>query len=170
MSSTTAENPQPGSTNKSFVGESARFSPANFRPPFLLRLASVFVDYIILLILPLTGLLSEKLVGSSGFGVFSDRTIWLFAIVFAGLNAVVLPIFIGQTIGKMLTGIRIVTIDGSPVGFGRVFMRQTFGYVLTLATLGLGFIISGVNGSGRALHDFLTGTVVVRASKRVVST
>ena len=51
-------------------------SPADFQPPFLLRLGSAIIDYIVLLILPLTGLLSEKLVGGSGFGVFSDRTLW----------------------------------------------------------------------------------------------
>ena len=144
-------------------------APGDFQPPFLLRLGAAFVDYIILLILPLTGLLSEKLVGGHGFGVFSDRTIWFFAVLFAGTNCVLLPLLRGQSVGKMLTGIRIVHKDGTPAGRGAILVRQTIGYVLTVATFGLGFFISALNGSGRTLHDFLTGTVTVRAIRRTVS-
>ena len=144
-------------------------SPADFQPPFLLRLGSAIIDYIVLLILPLTGLLSEKLVGGSGFGVFTDRTLWFLAVLLAGANVVLLPLVRGQSIGKMLTGIRIVRNDGTPAGRGALIIRQTLGYLLTLATFGLGFLICALNGSGRTLHDFLTGTVTVRASRRIVS-
>lgn len=144
-------------------------TPADFQPPFLLRLGSAIIDYIVLLILPLTGLLSEKLVGGSGFGVFTDRTIWFLAVLMAGANVVILPLVRGQSVGKMLTGIRIVRRDGTPAGRGSLLIRQTLGYLLTLATLGLGFLICALNGSGRTLHDFLTGTVTVRAARRTVS-
>ena len=144
-------------------------SPADFQPPFLLRLGSAIIDYMILLIMPLTGLLSEKLVGGSGFGVFTDRTLWFLAVLLAGANVIILPLVKGQSIGKMITGIRIVRSDGTPAGRGSLFLRQTLGYLLTLATFGLGFLICALNGSGRTLHDFLTGTVTVRATRRVVS-
>ncbi|MGB5013065.1 MAG: RDD family protein [Pyrinomonadaceae bacterium] len=143
--------------------------PTDFQPPFLLRLGSALIDYIVLLILPLTGLLSERMVGHTGFGVFTDRTIWLLAFLLAGANVVLLPLFRGQSVGKMLTGIRILRIDGTPAGFGALIVRQTLGYALTVATFGLGFLISALNGSGRTLHDFLTGTVTVRATRRTVS-
>ena len=145
------------------------FVPSDFQPPFLLRFGSVIIDYIVLLILPITGLLSEKLVGGTGFGIFSDRTIWLIAVIFAGLNVVILPLILGQTAGMMLAGIRIVSKDGSTAGRGAVLARQTIGYLITLGTLGLGFLVSAVNSSGRTLHDFLTGTALVRARKRIVS-
>ncbi len=143
--------------------------PKDYQPPFLLRLGSALIDYIVLLILPLTGLMSEKMVGHAGFGIFTDRTIWLLAVLLAGVNVVLLPLFRGQSVGKMLTGIRIVRIDGTPAGPGALIVRQTLGYALTVATFGLGFLISALNGSGRTLHDLLTGTVTVRAIRRTVS-
>lgn len=162
MTSMTADLPRADQASNDFI-------PSDFQPPFLLRFGSVIIDYIVLLILPITGLLSEKLVGGTGFGIFSDRTIWLFAVIFAGLNVVILPLISSQTAGMMLTGIRIVNRDGSTAGRGAVLARQTFGYLVTLGTLGLGFLISAVNTSGRTLHDFLTGTALVRARKRIVS-
>lgn len=144
-------------------------SPMDFQPPFLLRLGSALVDYIILLVLPMAGLLSERLVGGHGFGVVTDRTLWLLAFLLAGANVVVLPLLRGQSIGKMLTGIRIVKSDGSPAGRGAILFRQTLGYVITLGTAGIGFFICALTGSGRTLHDYLTGTVTVRATRRTVS-
>jgi len=144
-------------------------APADFQPPFLLRLGSAMIDYMVLLILPLTGLLSEKLVGGSGFGVFTDRTMWFMAVILAGANCILLPLVRGQSVGKMLTGIRIVHSDGTPAGRFAILIRQTLGYVLTLATFGLGFFLCALNSSGRTLHDFLTGTVTVRATRRMVS-
>lgn len=143
-------------------------APVDFQPPFLLRLGAALIDYIILLILPLTGLLSDKLVGGDGFGVFTDRTIWFIAVIFSACNVILLPLLRGQSFGKMLTGIRIVRNDGNPASRWAILVRQTLGYVLTLATFGLGFFISALNGSGRTLHDFITGTVTVRAIRRMV--
>ncbi len=163
----TALEPAEQHTTRREISET--LAPGDFQPPFLLRLGAALVDYIILLILPLTGLLSEKLVGGHGFGVFSDRTIWLLAFLLGGANCVLLPLLRGQSIGKMLTGIRIVHKDGTPAGRGAILVRQTIGYVLTLATFGLGFFICALNGSGRTLHDFLTGSVTVRAIRRTIS-
>jgi uncharacterized RDD family membrane protein YckC len=39
---------------------------------------------------------------------------------------------------------------------------------LTLLTLGLGFIFSAFNRKGRALHDYLAGTVVIFGRRRVL--
>ncbi|MBA3769356.1 MAG: RDD family protein [Blastocatellia bacterium] len=145
------------------------FRAIDFRPPFLLRLGSILIDYIVLLVIPLSGLLFERLVGGVGFEVVSDRTLWLLAFVMAGVNVVLLPLVGGQTIGKMLTGIRIVMRDGGTVSVKGMVLRQTIGYLISIATLGLGLFIAGLNTSGRSLHDFIFGTVVVRARKTLVS-
>ena len=162
MTSRTAESPQANHVSNDLI-------PSDFQPPFLLRFGSVIIDYIVLLILPISGLMSEKLIGGTGFGIFSDRTIWLFALILAGLNVVIVPLISGQTVGMLLTGIRIVNRDGTTAGRGAVLLRQTIGYFITLGTLGLGFLIAAINTSGRTLHDFLTGTALVRARKRIVS-
>lgn len=168
MPSMTAELPRAEQKTKVYTAESADFAPIDFQPPFLLRFGAVLVDYIVLLILPLAGLLSDKLIGGGGFGMFTDRTLWLLAVILAGANTVLLPLITGQTVGMILTGIRIVKNDGSPVSVLAVLVRQTVGYLLTLLTFGLGFLLAAVNSSGRTLHDLLTGTTVVRAHKRAV--
>ena len=40
--------------------------------------------------------------------------------------------------GKMLTGLRIVSMSGTQASFRRVFLRQTLGYFVTVITLVLG--------------------------------
>ena len=145
------------------------FRAIDFRPPFMLRLGSILIDYIVLLIIPLSGLLFERLVGGVGFEVVSDRTLWFLAFVLAGVNVVLLPVIGGQTVGKILTGIRIVMSDGGMVSIKGMVLRQTIGYLISIATLGLGLFIAGLNTSGRSLHDFIFGTVVVRARKTMVS-
>jgi uncharacterized RDD family membrane protein YckC len=62
-----------------------------------------------------------------------------------------------------VTGLRIERRDGERAGFARTLLRHTLGYLLSLLTLGLGFLLAAFNREGRALHDLLAGTVVVRA-------
>lgn len=143
-----------------------QFSLDKFAPPFLLRLGALLIDYIIFLLLPVLGLLIDHW-QPGGFGFVTDRTLWLLACVVGVFDMIIMPIFTGQSIGKMITGIRIVKVDGERPGFITMLARQTIGYLVTIGTGGLGFLISAVNTSGRTLHDFLTGTTEVRASRHL---
>jgi uncharacterized RDD family membrane protein YckC len=78
-----------------------------------------------------------------------------------------LPLFRGQTLGKMVVGISIIMRDGRPARLGSIVNRNLLGYALTVITLGIGFLIAAVNGTGRALHDYIAGTIVVRARKQL---
>ena len=71
----------------------------------------------------------------------------------------------GQTIGKMAAGTCVVADDGTRVDAGRA-MRRTSAGALSFALLGLGFLPALV-GEGRALHDRLAGTRVVRLRSAV---
>lgn len=137
-------------------------------PPFFLRVGAAFIDYIVFLALPLASLVTETTVGGSGLGVFSDRTIWFLACVVGFANCVLLPQIAGQSIGKMLTGIRVVSNDLGELRRVRLFVRQTLGYFVTLATFGIGFLAAAVIPSGRSLHDYISGTTTVRARKTLV--
>lgn len=66
----------------------------------------------------------------------------------------------GQTIGKMAAGTCVVSENGKPVDAGRA-MRRTSAGALSFLLLGLGFI-PVLFGDGRALHDRLSGTRVIR--------
>jgi uncharacterized RDD family membrane protein YckC len=67
----------------------------------------------------------------------------------------------GQTIGKMIFGLRVITIDGQPLSFTRAFSR-TIVYTLSAIPFFLGFIWVGFTSSKRSWHDLIAGTMVIR--------
>ncbi len=155
-------------TTKSFQAEKiVDFSPERLKAPFTLRCAALSVDYIILLIFPVGWLALGKILGEGG-SVVIGATIWVIGLLFFLANFLVLPLFRGQTLGKMLTGLTILNVDGTNLSIGTVLLRNTVGYLATVLTLGIGFLISAVNNSGRSLHDFIAGTVVVHGNKKQV--
>jgi uncharacterized RDD family membrane protein YckC len=58
--------------------------------------------------------------------------------------------------------LRIERLSGERLGFGHATLRHTLGYLVSLLTLGLGFLLAAFDAEGRALHDRIAGTVVVR--------
>ncbi len=68
---------------------------------------------------------------------------------------------IGQTLGKMVTGLRVVDRAGHPPGFLRAFLRGGLGAV-GVALLGLGLLPMLFDPARRALHDRLFRMRVVR--------
>jgi uncharacterized RDD family membrane protein YckC/ribosomal protein L32 len=70
----------------------------------------------------------------------------------------------GATPGKELLDLRVETDDGaSPLPLGRATLR-VFGYLLSAASLGIGFLMVAFGGSG--LHDRIAGTRVVKGARR----
>lgn len=70
----------------------------------------------------------------------------------------------GQTLGKMMAGIRVVQSDPSgSLDVGRAFLR-TLMWVILAVPAGLGFLTALFSPDHRGLHDRFAGTRVVRAS------
>jgi uncharacterized RDD family membrane protein YckC len=67
----------------------------------------------------------------------------------------------GQTLGKMLVGLRVVDGTGQPPGYARAFLRAVLG-TLGLVGAGLGFLPAAFDPACRALHDRALKTRVVR--------
>ncbi|HYN25462.1 MAG TPA: RDD family protein, partial [Pyrinomonadaceae bacterium] len=70
--------------------------------------------------------------------------------------------FTGRTLGKWATGLRVQRTNGAEPGVGRAFLRHFVGYPLSFLTLGFGFLLAALSTRGRALHDFIADTIVVR--------
>jgi uncharacterized RDD family membrane protein YckC len=73
----------------------------------------------------------------------------------------------GQTIGKMAAGIRVIPADPAApaserVSFGQAVVRAA-GYLVSALPAGLGFVPAFFGPEGRALHDRLADTRVVKA-------
>lgn len=69
----------------------------------------------------------------------------------------------GQTLGKMITNIRVVSIDGSDLDFLQIVSRETFGRYVQNKFMFL-YLIVGFAPMKQSLMDILSDTVVVRES------
>ena len=132
--------------------------------PFSLRCDALLIDYTVVVSIVAGSTLLARVLGDGGRAT-SELTIllgYVTAAAVAALNFLVLPVFTGRTLGKWATGLRVETTGGESLGFARALLRHTVGYLLSLATLGLGFLVAAFSREGRALHDLIAGTVVVR--------
>ncbi|HQU90664.1 MAG TPA: RDD family protein [Pyrinomonadaceae bacterium] len=146
------------------------FDAVAMKAPFYLRCGAVAFDYLLIIIWPVLGLLLGRSLGIDGAKLLTgelNNIAWLIAILVGLSNSVLLPLVTGQSLGKMVAGLRIVASDGSHPSFGSIMFRQTFGYLLTFGSLGLGFLFSVFSSKGRALHDYLAGSEVVFGSTSI---
>lgn len=132
------------------------------RAPFSLRCGALLVDYTIVVAILAFATLLARVSDSKWTGATALTLGYLVAAGVAVINFVVLAAFGGRTLGKWVTGLRIERIDGVPISVARACLRHLLGYTVTLATLGIGFLVAAFNVEGRALHDYIAGTIVVR--------
>jgi uncharacterized RDD family membrane protein YckC len=94
----------------------------------------------------------------------ADPALLGFVILLATIAAAYSLIFestLSRTPGMMMAGARIIDVYGDSPGVGRVLLR-TIGYGVSAATLGLGFLWIGVDARKRSLHDWISGTHVIK--------
>lgn len=116
---------------------------------------------------------TSRILESTAFspdGVALGRALWL---VSAGRwMLAVLVVFLyfalpeatrrGASLGKIVMGLRVSRPDGDRAGIVRSTLRTAL-KPLSAAPLMLGFVIAGWNRRKQALHDLLSGSVVLRA-------
>lgn len=145
------------------------FDAERLKAPFLLRCGALLIDYVLFIAPPVIALIIGRFMGEDGVKLL-DGTLsnvgWLIAFLIGLTNFIFLPMLTGQSIGKMLTGLSVVRKDGRVPTFGNLVLRHFLGYPLTFITGGLGFLVSVINAKGRALHDFIAGTIVIYGQKR----
>ena len=78
----------------------------------------------------------------------------------------------GQTLGRQAAGVRVVRTDGKPIGYRRALVREGLvqtllfvvpSYLFLWIPLALDLLWPLWDPEGRAVHDHLAGTRVVRA-------
>ncbi len=95
--------------------------------------------------------------------VFASATLVPLALLLGALYHVYFWCVKGATPGKELLDLRVETEDGlSPLPLGRATLR-VFGYLLSAASLGIGFLMVPFGGG---LHDRIAGTRVVKGAGR----
>jgi len=139
---------------------------------FWLRSVAFVIDQIILFftlaIFTVVGFLAAE-IGSGGareFFFFQHARIVL-AVLWPMAIILVITYFAffhgawGQTIGKMIFGLRVVKNDGQPLSFSRALVR-TIVYALSAIPFFLGFFWVAFTSGKRSWHDLIAGTMVIR--------
>ena len=83
------------------------------------------------------------------------------AVVIVLLYYVILTGLTGQTLGKMLVGIKVVNDEGKVPGLGIGFAREVVGKIISGLVLSLGYLAITWDEKKRGWHDSMTGTYVV---------
>jgi uncharacterized RDD family membrane protein YckC len=146
------------------------FDPFLLKAPFLLRCGALLIDYIVLIIVPVSTLLLGRWFGYDGAKLLNSpiaNSGWLITLLLAVTNFLILPAVNGQSLGKILTGLKITGSDGTKPSVFSLAARHLIGYPITLLTGGLGFLLCSVTPGGRALHDYIAGTSVIYGHKTI---
>lgn len=104
---------------------------------------------------------SQKAIPDMGLLLRANGMVFLPLLLLRTVYSAAFHAVAGATPGKLAFHLKLVALDGGAPGIGRVLLRACLETV-TLATLGIGFGIMMLGGDGRALHDLLAGTRVVR--------
>ncbi|WP_255473031.1 RDD family protein [Rummeliibacillus sp. SL167] len=66
----------------------------------------------------------------------------------------------GQTVGKMVLGIRVVSEDGKPLSWATVFFREWIGRFISV-TIDILYILVAFTPNHKAIHDYIADTKVI---------
>ena len=134
---------------------------------FWIRTAALLLDVILFMLVQASfSRLARVLWGPAPDGGAADGGVALFTLFFTLVYTTTLHTVAGQTIGKSLVGVRVVSAaDGAGVTVGPALLRH-LAYGLSLLPLGFGFWMAGLRRDKRALHDLMAGTRVERVAPR----
>ncbi len=131
------------------------------RAGFWMRFWAYLIDLIVigsisrLFINPIFRLLD---ISMDDTGIFSAYTI-VDSIVFFGYF-ILTSKFLAQTLGKMVMGLKVVSLVGTPLDWKTIIFREWIGRYIS-AVLMLGYIVIAFNPKKQGFHDMFSDTVVV---------
>ncbi|MGW8185027.1 MAG: RDD family protein [Candidatus Moraniibacteriota bacterium] len=65
------------------------------------------------------------------------------------------------TLGKKVMGIIVVAEDLNKLPLGKIILRETIGKIVSGIIFGIGYLMAAFTNKKRALHDIISGTVVI---------
>ncbi len=163
---------------KASAGRSARSAGKFYVSGFWRRGLAACIDLAVLL--PVSILLCKVAGALTGLGLPASRVqgldFWLdlllsgdgtligalgLTLAIASVYSLIFHISLGRTIGMRALKLRIIDVYGDEPSTSRALLR-TAGYLLCVASLGLGFIWIAFDSEKRGLQDWLAGTYVVK--------
>jgi len=127
------------------------------------RILARIIDYAIFIPLILIAVIMASALDGTALGIYAIAAYSLF--VFYDLICEVF--FNGQSLGKHVMKIRVISLDGARPSFGQYIMRWLFRLIDFGVTGGLGALISAaVTENGQRIGDLVAGTALIRSVPR----
>ncbi len=127
---------------------------------FWIRALALAIDFVIFFLVQASYILLVRVVWRMGAAdeAALRPVLATFTLLFAAVYTIALHAAFGQTIGKLLVGVRVVS-GNAPPPVGASVLRFA-AYFVSLATLGVGYLMAGLRRDKRALHDLIADTRV----------
>lgn len=75
--------------------------------------------------------------------------------------------YLGQTLGKMVLGLKVVSLKEETLSWGTVFFREVIGrFIVRTLMFGFTYILVGVLPKKQGLHDIFADTSVIQEKNR----
>lgn len=97
---------------------------------------------------------------------FQSEALPVNLVVSALYNVVLMTLFNGQTLGKMVFGMRVIKKNGARISVLDALLRNVLGYMVSQIFL-LGYLWAVADGENQAWHDKMAGTLVVEERRAV---
>ncbi|HEY3097694.1 MAG TPA: RDD family protein [Methylomirabilota bacterium] len=122
---------------------------------FWIRLVAFAIDLVVIILAQFV----LQVVAAARFGRGgAPGAVGFFTFVFAVAYPTVLHALTGQTLGKLLTRVRVVALDGEALPLGAALLRAVAFWAALPLTLGIGHIVAGLRKDKRAFHDLIAGS------------
>ncbi|MCK8823630.1 RDD family protein [Fuchsiella alkaliacetigena] len=118
------------------------------------RLIAYFIDYGLGLFLAFISF------GAAGAGEEGAAIIGVLLLGFFIIQLVMLAK--STSLGKMILGMKVYKKTGEAVGFGRMFLREAIGKIISGMIFSLGYIWILIDDENQAWHDKLISSIVVQ--------
>jgi uncharacterized RDD family membrane protein YckC len=127
---------------------------------FTLRFGAFMFDLLpVMILLFVSGFLAGQLPALSTVILYGSYAL---TVAYTVINFIVMPGRKGQSLGKRLLGIRIITVDQRRPTTKQIALRHLLGYPISSAAFALGFLWLLWDRRQQGWHDKLAGTLVVR--------
>ena len=119
---------------------------------FWIRFGAVLIDTVIIIVVLVV------------LTAIADTTGYLLGLAIGIAYTVGFWVSSGATPGKMVLGLKVVTVDGDPIGLGKALLR-ILGYWVNGLTLYIGYLFIAFRKDKRGLHDLIASTKVIRVKQ-----